>query len=235
MAVEVSYKDTYGYYHLRINPTLDQVMGMKRQDKVIPLPDRSAKWLANSWYRSLLLDAGRKFEEVEGAAHMYRDSGAELPESAARVRPSEAGNDPMFQRIDAHNEGMQQNEAYEMASLEKKQHHQRQTAERRRDQLRLMYGPNKMNSVVEAHHDELEEANVPHVMPAPRMPPPVKLWKAPPQQYVAAGQLQAPEFPTYEMLNLGEVADIKSAPLRPSQAMTYERLREFAVQPTWSS
>ena len=97
---EVSYKDTYGYYDLRVNRTLDQFMGMKRQDKALPLPDRSAKWMALSWYRALLLDAGKKFEEVEGAAHQYRESGAELPESAARVRPSDAGQDPMFDRID---------------------------------------------------------------------------------------------------------------------------------------
>ena len=43
---KVSRKDTYGYYHLRVNPTLDQVMNMKRQDKALPLPDRSANgWL----------------------------------------------------------------------------------------------------------------------------------------------------------------------------------------------
>ena len=63
----------------------------------------------------------------------------------------------------------------------------------------------------------------------------MKVWKTPPQQYAAAGQVQAPEFPTYEMLNLGEVANIKSAALRLDQAMTYERIREFAVQPTWTS
>ena len=232
---EVSYKDTYGYYHLRVNPTLDQVMNMKRQDKRLPLPDRSAKWLALSWYRALLLDAGRKFEEVEGAAHQYRASGAELPESAARVQPSGLGQDPMFNRIDDHNDRMHQNEAYEMAALMKKQSRQQQTAETRREQLRLSYGPNKMNPVIEAHHDQLEEADVMHAMPAPRLPPPVKAWKTPPLQYVAAGQVQAPEFPTYEMLNLGEVADIKSAKLRRNEAMTYERIREFAVQPTWTS
>ena len=232
---EVSYKDTYGYYHLRVNPTLDQVMNMKRQDKRLPLPDRSAKWLALSWYRALLLDAGKKFEEVEGAAHQYRASGTELPEAAARVQPSSLGQDPMFNRIDDHNDRMHQNEAYEMASLMKKQSRQQQTAETRREQLRLSYGPNKMNPVIEAHHDQLEEADVPHAMPAPRLPPPVKAWKTPPLQYAAAGQVQAPEFPTYEMLNLGEVADIKSAKLRRNEAMTYERIREFAVQPTWTS
>ena len=232
---EVSYKDTYGYYHLRVNPTLDQVMGMKRQDKTLPLPDRSAKWMALSWYRALLLDAGKKFEEVEGAAHQYRESGAELPESAARFHPSAVGQDPMFDRIDDHNERMQQNRAYEAAAVMQHQHRQQQTAETRREQLRLSYGPNKMNSVIEAHHDQLEEVNIPHIMPAPRLPPPVKVWKTPPQQYAAAGQVQAPEFPTYEMLNLGQVANIKSAALRLDQAMTYERIREFAVQPTWTS
>ena len=171
---EVSYKDTYGYYNLRVNRTLDQVMGMKRQDKTLPLPDRSAKWMALSWYRALLLDAGKKFEEVEGAAHQYRESGAELPEAAARVRPSDAGQDPMFDRIDDHHDRMQQNKAYELASVMQHQRRQQQTAENRREQLRLSYGPNKMNSVIEAHHDELEEVSVPHVMPAPRLPPPVK-------------------------------------------------------------
>ena len=181
------------------------------------------------------MDAGRRFEEVEGAAHQYRESGAELPEAAARVRPSEAGQDPAFDRIHEQDDRMKQNEAYELAAAMKHEGHKRQTAAARRDQLRLMYGPNKMNSVIEAHHDELQEANVPHVMPAPRLPPCVKVWKAPPPQYIASGQLQAPEFSTYEMLNLGQVADIKSATLTLDQAMTYERVREFAVAPTWSS
>ena len=53
MAVSVSYPNTYGYYHFRANPTLDQVMGKKRNQTMrIPLPDRAAKWLANSWYRT---------------------------------------------------------------------------------------------------------------------------------------------------------------------------------------
>ena len=141
----------------------------------------------------------------------------------------------MFDRIDDHNERMQQNRAYEAAAVMQHQHRQQQTAETRREQLRLSYGPNRMNSVIEAHHDQLEEANIPHIMPAPRLPPPVKVWKTPPQQYAAAGQVQAPEFPTYEMLNLGEVANVKSAALRLDQAMTYERIREFSVQPTWTS
>ena len=110
-----------------MNRTLDQVMGMKRQDKALPLPDRSAKWTALSWYRALLFDAGRRFEE-EGAAHQYRESGAELPEAAARVRPSDAGQDPMFDRIDDHHDRTQQNKAYELASVMQHQRRQQQPA-----------------------------------------------------------------------------------------------------------
>lgn len=66
---EVSYPERYGYYHLRVRETLDSAMRKKNDTRLLPMPDRSAKWLANSWYRSLLLDAGQKFEEVEGAAH----------------------------------------------------------------------------------------------------------------------------------------------------------------------
>ena len=61
----------------------------------------------------------------------------------------------------------------------------------------------------------------------------MKAWKTPPRQYAAAGQVQAPEFPTYEMLNLGEVALQRFDWTR--RAMTYERMREFVVQPTWTS
>ncbi len=129
---KVSYPDTYGYYRLRVVPTLDQVMGAKCNERRLPMPDRAAKWLANSWYRSLLMDAGRQFEEVEGAAHQYRESGAELPESAARVRPSEAGQDPMFDRIHEQDDRMQQNEAYELATAMKHESRKRQTAEARR-------------------------------------------------------------------------------------------------------
>ena len=231
---EVSYPDTYGYYRLRVVPTLDQVMGAKRNERRLPMPDRAAKWLANSWCRSLLLDAGRQFEEVEGAAAQYRESGAQLPEAAARLRSSDLGRDPVFDRINDQNDKLKENEAAEMATLMKHDDRKRRTAEARRDQLRMSYGPNQMNSVIAAHHDELEESSIPHVMPAPRLPPRVKAWKAPPPQYIAAGQLQAPSFPTYEMLNLGQVADIKSG-VTYEQAMTYERMRSELVEPTWSS
>jgi hypothetical protein len=52
---------------------------------------------------------------------------------------------------------------------------------------------------------------------------------------VAAGQPQAPEFKTFEELNLGGLHDIKAATLTPAQNQTYEQIRNYVVQPTFST
>ena len=53
----LSFTSETGYYGLRVNPTFDEVLRTIRKPLGIPVPDRSAKWYANSPYRSLLLDA----------------------------------------------------------------------------------------------------------------------------------------------------------------------------------
>ena len=133
MIAPLSYKSTFGYYGLRVNPTFDQVLGTVRNPLRIPLPDRRAKWHANSPYRALLLDdAGKKFEEVEGAAHMFRESGAEVPESAAQVRPSPAGQSPTF---DEQGRLAEENDAIEMAHHITHMEESRKTAALRRENL----------------------------------------------------------------------------------------------------
>lgn len=132
MVAPLSYTSQYGYYHLRVNPTYEQVVGTVRKPLRIPLPDRREKWYANSVYRAFLEDAGKKFEEVEGAAHMYRESGAELPESAAQVRRSDAGNDQTFDRIHQHGDRMDQNDTYEASYEVTRQEEKRKTLANRR-------------------------------------------------------------------------------------------------------
>ena len=51
---------------------------------------------------------------------------------------------------------------------------------------------------------------------------------------VSAGFPQAPEFPTFEALNRGEV-DVRPVRMTQSKNLTYERVRNFVVSPTWSS
>ena len=178
MVAPLSYTSQYGYYHLRVNPTYEQVVGTVRKPLRIPLPDRRAKWYANSVYRAFLEDAGKKFEEVEGAAHMYRESGAELPESAAQVRRSDAGNDQTFDRIHQHGDRMDQNDTYDASYEVTRQEEKRKTLANRREVLSKSYGPNRMDPTIEAAHLELLESNVHHYMPKIRTLPPNAVFQA---------------------------------------------------------
>ena len=235
MTAPLSYTSTFGYYGLRVNPSFEQAVGTVRKPYRIPLPDRKAKWYALSPYRALILDAEKKYNDYEHASLDYKDSGAELPEAAARVRPSDAGADPMFDHIHQQGQAVEQQHAYETAFEVMNQEHRQQTEATRREQLRLSYAPNRMHPVVEAAHGELEEAGVPHLQAGPRDEPPRRAWHTPNAQFQAFGQPQAPEFPTFESLNMGQPTNIRAATLSPSQNTTYEQMRNFVAQPTWSS
>lgn len=113
--MSLSYGSKFGYYGLRVNPTLEQVVGTVRNPLKIPLPDRKAKWYANSPYRALILDAEERYQNYERAAIDYRLTGADAPESATRVRASDAGGDEKFDRIDDHNRLMEEHEAIDTA------------------------------------------------------------------------------------------------------------------------
>ena len=130
---------------------------------------------------------------------------------------------------------METQHAYETAFDLMNQEHQQTTEANRTQHLSGTYGPNRMHPTIEANHDELQEAGVPHAMTVPRVPPARKVWHTPNAQFVAAGQPQAPEFKTFEVLSMGQPATLKAATLSQSQNMTYETVRDFVVQPTWSS
>ena len=234
MIAPLSYTSTFGYYGLRVNPSFEQVIGTVRKPLRIPLPDRRAKWYANSPYRSLLEDVGRKFEQTEGAAHMFRESGAEVPESAARVRPSPAGQSPSFDRIHEQGRRAEENDAIEMAHHLMHMEESRKTAVLRREILSKSHGPNRMDPTIEAEHEQLETAGVPHYMPKPRTVPPKAFFTRPPPEMVAQGQPQVPEFRTFERLNMGQPETLRASTLSASQNMTYERMRDL-VQPTFST
>ena len=235
MPAPLSYTSQFGYYGLRVNPTFEQAAGTIRKPLRIPLPDRTAKWYALSPYRGLILDAEKKYQDYERASIDYKQSGAQLPEAAARVRHSDAGEDPMFDEVHRHGDAMDAQHAYETAFDLVNEEHRRATEATRSQQLGGTYGPNAMNPTVEANHDELDEAGVPHVMPAPRPPVRRQAWRAPNAQFVAAGQPQAREFQTFEVLSMGQPATVRAGNLTRSQNMTYEAARDFVVDPTWSS
>jgi hypothetical protein len=236
MVPPLSYGSQFGYYGLRVNPTLEQVISTVRKPLRIPLPDRSHKWYALSPYRAHILDAAQKQLAHERGGLDYRDGGAELPEAAARVMPwEEAADDGMFREIHRQGDAMALQTAFEAAVRNTREEQRRETEVTRRQQLLYSHGPNYMNPVIEAAHAELEQAGVQHYMPEPRFAPPVKGWKTPNAQMAAAGQPQAPEFPTFEFLNMGQPHNVRAATLSHSQNMTYEHVRDFVAQPTWSS
>jgi hypothetical protein len=233
--MSLSYTSKFGYYGLRVNPTLEQVVGTVRKPLHIPLPDRKAKWYANSPYRALILDAEEKYQNYERAAIDYRQAGADAPESAARVRPSDASVDKTFDRIDEHHRKIEEHEAIETSHQLMMEHESRKTAANRREILRLSHGPNRTNPTIEMEHAELDVAGVPHYMPMPRTLPPKAHFTRPLPQLAAYGQPQAPEFKPFEQLNMGQPDNVRAATLSKSQNMTYERLRDFVVQPTFST
>ena len=236
MVPPLSYKSQTGYYNLRVNPTLEQVVGTVRNPLRIPLPDREAKWYSLGPYRSLLLDQQELAAGYDRRSIEYQISQGKLPEYAAHgQRPSEAGNDPIWARYDHEHEARQHREAYDHAVDMERADREEQTARARQQMLFQGYGANRMNPMVEAHHDELDEAGVPHNIPAPRMAVPRQGLPAPPRQFVTYGQPQAREFPDFRVLNMGDPASVRAATLTPSQNMTYERVRDTAVGPTWSS
>ena len=154
--MSLSYTSKFGYYGLRVNPTFEQVVGTVRTPLRIPLPDRKAKWYANSPYRALILDAEEKYQNYERAAIDYRLTGADAPESAARVRPSDAGADETFDRIDDHHRKIEEHEAIETSHQLMQEHESRKTAASRREILRLSHAPNRTNPTIEMEHAELE-------------------------------------------------------------------------------
>jgi len=100
----------------------------------------------------------------------------------------------------------------------------------RAEQLRqgTMARHNNMHPVVQAAHEELREAHVPHYMPGPLPEQSRRVWHTPPEQWEAGGIPQAQEFPTFEMLNYGQSAAYRPATLSYSAAATYEQMREEA-------
>ena len=231
----LNYTSQTGYYGLRVNETLESVIGSVRKPLRIPLPDRRAKWYALSPYRDYINNVAERNYDRERALLDYRSSGAQLNEAAAQVVPSTAGDDPVWGRIYAATERLESEEAHKLAEEAMKTEQGQETKDLRRENLGLNYGVDLRHSVLAATEDELKEAGVPHEVPPPRPPAPFHSWPAPPPQLEAKGHPQAKEFPTFESLSMGQPTDFRAGKLTISENMSYERAREMATGHTWSS
>jgi hypothetical protein len=235
MTASLSYTSQLGYYGLRVNPTFEQVVGTVRKPLGIPLPDRAAKWYATGPYRALILDAAARANDHEAALLTYRNSGASLPETAAGVVSSAAGEDPALQEHDRYHARLEAREAHEYAEGVMRREHERETAVARKETLVGTYGLSRMHPVIEASSQELTDAGVHHNAGLPRIAPVRRAYRTPPPQLAAYGQPQASEFPDFRVLNMGDPPNVQVATLTQSENMTYERLRDNIVGPTFST
>ena len=232
----LSYMSHFGYYGLRVNPTLEQAIKTVRKPLRIPVPDRRAKWYALSPYRALILDAERRANDIEGALLDYRNSGAQLPEHAARVRGSAAGEDDAWMHIDDDNDRIHDQHQHEEAARFLREQHQRETEAARTEGLSKMHGSWKSHPVIDAAEEELGEAGVTHQHVGEEPMPfraQVNHYSRPPAQMASTGQPQAPEFPSFEVLNMNQPTNLLAAKMTRQTAMSYESMRDMLPERTW--
>ena len=225
---ELSHTDTKGYYGLRVEPSYDQTLKSLRKEIRIPQPDRSAKWYALGPYRAFLLEQAKRFNDNQRKDLEYDDTGAHLPAAAERGQQgSMAGTDDVWNRQEQFNSNLDAEEARRVADDALASERRAQANQMRRQQLSAAYMPNSGHWTVDAHHSDLEHRGVPHAAPMPKLATPAGNWQAWPNEYIAAGQPQATEFPTFEQLNMGYDKAYKlgrPAPLDVNK--NYQQLRE---------
>ena len=221
----LSFKSDFGYYGLRVNPSFEQVVGTVRKPLRIPLPDRRAKWLAMGPYRNFIEDAERAYNESIYNATDYRESGAHLPLSAARMGASMAGQDRTFDHYHTQGESLNQQEALEAAFEHFNRDARQRTDADRREHLRRTHGSNSTHPTIYAAHHELAEAGVHHWIPAPRPAPSSSSWQTPTRNMAAAGYPQAPQFAEFGVLNRGQPSSFRPGVVSTTQTPTYERMR----------
>ena len=222
----LSFKTERGYYGLRVNPQFEQVLGTIRKPLGIQVPDRKWKWYAMGPYRSFLLDAGMKYHEDEQSKLEFRQSGQALPEDAARIKRSAAGQSPVFDQVHDHGDAMDSKEASDISSQMLQAEQSRHTEHNRRQHLSSTHGPNLGDPTIQAAFDELDEAQVYHSKPAARPTPIKTYYTAPLKQLAAAGQPQAPQFTPFGQLNLGEPHRVRPAKPSRGQSNDYETVRD---------
>jgi hypothetical protein len=227
MTTQLNYQDKFGYFGLRVDPSYEQMLRTVNKQIRIPVPNRAAKWYALGPYRAFLLEQAKRYNDSQRADLQYDETGAHLPAAAARAQHgSLAGTDDTWDNVAKYSSDLNAEEARQLAEEAMASEKRAQANGMRKLQLGA-YGPSKSHWTITAHHEDLTERNVPHQAPAPKMTMPAGRWRAPPNEMAADGYPQAPEFPTWEQLNMGYSKDYKLGRPAPMQTnRNYQQLRE---------
>ena len=140
-------------------------------------------------------------------------------------------------QVEEDNHRLHEQHQHEEAARFRREQHQRETQAARSEALSKMHGSWHSHPVIEAADEELHEAGVTHqdVGEVPRVHFQLNHYSRPPDQMAAAGQLQAPEFPSFEVLNKAEPENLLAAKISREAAMSYEHIRDSVVERTWRS
>ena len=225
---QLSWQDQKGYYGLRVEPTYEQMLRSLKKEVRIFQPDRSAKWYALGPYRSFLLEQAKRFGDAQRKDLEYDATGAQLPRAAENGQQnSMAGTDDTWNRQEQFNSNLNAEEARKAAEDAMESERRSQANQLRRQQLGA-YGPVTGHWTVEAHDKDLGYRGIPHTAPMPKLAMPAGRWRASPNEFIAAGQPQAKEFPTFEQLNLGYSKLYKLGRPAALDVSSYQQLRESA-------
>ena len=228
----LSYKDQFAW-GLRINPSYDELLQSTQKKIKYNLPDRSAKWFANSVYRSFMVDAARKYHDYEHLQLDYDQSEARLPRAVAMVQPAAEGQDPEWERMRQATQQAEDHDFIEQGFATMEAERRREAAQMRRAQLadQAAAAFTAQQWYIGENDEDMEQAGVEHDRPmhmpqlsSVGLPAPVHL-------PVAAGHKGALRpFPTFQELNYGRVRQIRNpiARIRP-QDTGYELMRDSAL------
>ena len=89
VVASLSGKICLGYLGLRAIPSFDEALGTVQKDYKVPIPDRRARWYANSVYRSYILDAAEKLHNQEEESLEYKKLGYEAPDRSGSTHHPE--------------------------------------------------------------------------------------------------------------------------------------------------
>ena len=228
----LSYKDQFAW-GLRINPSYDELLQSTQKKIKYHLPDRSAKWFANSVYRSFMVDAARKYHDYEHLQLDYDQSEARLPRAVAMVQPAAEGQDPEWERMRQATQQAEDHDFIEQGFATMEAERRREAAQMRRQQLadQAAAAFTAQQWYIGENDEDMEQAGVEHDRPmhmpqlsSVGLPAPVHL-------PVAAGHVGALRpFPTFQELNYGPVRQFRNpiVRIRP-QDTGYERMRDSAL------
>jgi hypothetical protein len=198
----------FGPYGLRFKPTFDQALDTAKKPLRIPLPDRSAKLQALSFYREKLRELQASAAQVDVSGYEHRLSDETVPESVLHVQPSPSADDAFFEEMTRHSKQVWENE------VQRRQRHrvdaeaqERMRGERAGDLL-MIHDQGSFSAVMQGEvplDERLKVETEKGTAQGYVIEKKVVDRAAPHNLPRAEGYGSFPEFPTFAELNLGLV------------------------------